>query len=255
MMKMRIAAVPMLAACLFALFTVSVYAKSGADYTLYSDFLKQNEFVYKLKKKADNGIETYGLTFNDTYGSARYEKKSISFCLLDIDGDGVKELIVARMFSNWTPKAMQLYVFTIRDGSVRFVRYKGNDDYSFRCSGQKLYYSRKYKALYCPALEQNSDASYDDETTSKSLYAMKGTKMVRIRYVDLRTKKDLTGKKKEVKQYRYQKENSTKLVDCGNKPTKEFAEYYKKTFLSLGLKGVKLYQNNDQNRRKLLGKA
>ncbi len=255
MKKLRFLAVPALAVCLIFLLTAAVWAKSGADYRLYADFLKQNEFVYKLQKKTDNGLDTYGLTFNDTYGSARYEKKSISFCLLDLNSDGVKELIVARMYSAWEPKAMQLYIFTIKGGKVRFVRYKGNDDYSIRCTGQKICYSKKFKALYCPAMEQNSDAYFDDETSSKALYTMKGTKMVRSHYADLRRKRDVSGKEEELKLYHFQSGNSSKLVELEGTPSATFREYYKSYFEDMNLKSFKLYQNNAANRKKLLGKA
>lgn len=238
-----------------AMLSVTVQAKTKVNYKLYSDFLKQNEFIYKLKKPSDNGDKTYGLTFYDTYGSRRYERKSISFCLIDLNGDGVKELVVGRMASNWSPKAMILYVFTIRGGKVKFVRYKGTDDYSIRTKGQKLRFSERYQALYCPSLIQNSDAYVEDETETWGLYSMKGSSMVRPRYAESRLQHALDGSEKTVRTYSYQALTTSSDLTEENVRSSAYAEYMDTFFKDLELKSFRMYRNTAANRRKLLGRA
>ena len=237
-----------------ALFSVTAYAKT--DYKLYSDFLQQGEFLYKLAKKNDSGEKTAGLTFYDTYGNKRYERKSIGFCLIDLNGDGVKEMIVARRGTNWTLKAMHLYVFTISGGKVKFVKFKGSDDYSIRTTGTKVRFSRKYNALYCPAFVQKSDAYYDDEKETWALYTMKGLKMVRTHYADSRTVKATEGYDEGEITLSYQQGSSTKkLTTIEGEPTPEYTEYCETYFKDLDLKSYKMYTNCAKNRKKLLGKA
>ncbi len=247
--KACILAAALTSVCIQALFCVPAYAKAKTDYTLYADFMAQDEFVYKMKKKDDSGNSRCGLTFFDTYGTARYERKMLHFCLLDLNGDGVKELIVARMGSNWTPKAMTLYVFTIRNNKVKFVKYGGSNDYTFRAIGDKLYYSEKNKALYCQALIQESSAYYDDETMTFSLYKMKGKKIVRTAYAAFHKKVGLTGKKKSLREYCIRKAGAAK---CSSD---EYDAYMEKTFQHMDLKVVRLYANTAANKKKLLGKS
>ncbi len=238
-----------------AALTATAEAAPKVSYKLYADFLKQDKFTYKLQKPLDTGDMTYALTFYDTYGSKRYERKSISFCLIDLNGDGVKELVVARMKPNWTPKAMQLNIFTIRKGKVKLVRYMDTEDYSIPTKGQKLLYSRKHKALYCPAFIQNSDAYYDDETETYALYGMKGLKMLRIHYADSRIRHALDGSELTLRTYRYQDGSTSSLCTKDNEPGPDYTEYLDSHFKELDLKSFRMYRNTAANRKKLLGKA
>ena len=240
----------LLLSCLqvFVLNTAAAAPKN--NYQLYASFLEQNEFLYKLKKKQDNGDRKYGLTFYDTYGNQRYRKKSVSFCLADLNGDDTKELIVARMHENWTPQSMDLYVFTIRSGKVVFVKYQGTNDYSFRSSGLKLLYSNRYGALYCPSLIQNSDAYYDDETTCYAVYRMSGKQMKRIRYAQVRVV-DKLGKKKRLRKqtYKIQRAGSSKEETSSGE---EFGQYLEDNFEELDLSVIRMYENSEKNRKKYL---
>ena len=165
-------------------------------------------------------------------------------------------MIVARRGTNWTPKAMHLYVFTISGGKVKFVKFKGSDDYSIRTTGTKVRFSRKYNALYCPAFVQKSDAYYDDEKETWALYTMKGLKMVRTHYADSRTVKATEGYDEGEITLSYQQGSSTKkLTTIEGEPTPEYTEYCETYFKDLDLKSYKMYTNCAKNRKKLLGKA
>ena len=240
---------------LLILFSVCVEAKTKADYTLYADFLKQDEFTYKLKKKTDNGLSTYGLTFYDRYGSGRYEKKTISFCLLDINGDGVKELIVARNAPNWDPPAITFYVFTIRGGKVRFVKNLGTNDYTVRMNGKKILYSSKYKALYCPCTIDTSDAYTMKTQMSYSLFRMRGTKLVRYCYAERDVEQEIEEGSERKITFRYQEAGESAVETASGTKPEAYASLMKAYFRSTDLTAVSMVRNSAKNRKKILGKA
>ncbi len=233
------------------LLTPGVQAASKTDYGLYLDFLQQDCYRYTSSRQAGTKPERQSLTFYDTYGDRRYEIKTLYFNLLDLNGDSVRELVVARMAHVTDPPMLRLYVFTIRGGRVCFVKNLLSEYCCFASTGTSLLYSRRYRALYCPYLEQNSDARADDETRVYTLMAMRARHMKTIARAEIRRVRETAKGSAAVKTWRYMRKDGS--MTEAPEETEDFKKYCNAYFRDLDLEICPLYPNNAKYRKLVLG--
>ena len=185
--------------CIGMLFALSVNVQAAQNYKkIYRDFLKERN------------VSVSKYSFHDTV-EMNY------FILLDINGDGKKELITApdRYFNSI------VYVFYIKNGKVKYAGHSLN-----KYHGDKIAYSTRYKGL---VLENGGSGA-----AGNSIYQLK------------------KGRLKEKYSYQMQSVAQGNLYFINNKQVSESTFYAKKNkyFAKNTIKSYTMYYNNAKNRKK-----
>ncbi len=198
-------------------YTCKVTVKKVTAKVLYSELLEKKEYTYNIN---------YG-----TY-ETQYKMKMNYFICLDINNDGVKELIVSNANKATAEDWGYVYkedalVFTVKNDKLKYL------GHIYSCIDQKgLMYNKKYKGII-----SEMDAGSGGRAASYDIYNIKNNALKELYHCD----------------WSYDALEGSGYYAVGGKKTteKKYQAYFKKYFNQNDYKHYTLTENTEANRNKI----
>ena len=258
-MKKRAIAVLLTVFAVLMLTGVSVAAKPNYK-KLYGNFLKKYSYEYKTGYKYNGKTQKYTIRLNYKYykygrGYYREPNKSIKFTLLDVDGNGTKELLLFNQYKKGNTGT--LYVFTIKGNKVKYAPLKTETGRTIYINSGKLQYNKKKKAFVDVYTSSSSNDTSSNKYKTVSIYVLKGGSMELYRQLYTSSTDYKDPSTTDYKYYNVKTGDGKYLTDSSSlsstytESVKQYNALYKE-YVNSGLKSVKVYKNSESNRKKHL---